>query len=94
MIRIAITAAAFDAIAKTLPVGSVGYEAESDAKGERLIWIDDRQADKLGAMRGPGESYSDVILLIAGQGDAGHDDAATLHFDQKSRSGPSPRPRR
>ena len=24
-------------------------------------------ADRLGAMRGPGESYSDVILRIAGQ---------------------------
>jgi hypothetical protein len=30
MIRIAITAAAFDAIAATLP-GSVGFEPESDA---------------------------------------------------------------
>ena len=29
MIRIAITAEAFDAVAKTLPVGSVGYEAEA-----------------------------------------------------------------
>jgi hypothetical protein len=28
MIRIAITQAAFDAIAKTLPLGSVAYEAE------------------------------------------------------------------
>jgi hypothetical protein len=25
-----------------------------------------RQADKLAAMRGPGESYSEVILRIAG----------------------------
>jgi hypothetical protein len=37
MIRIAITQAAFEAIAKTLPIGSVGYEAELDEKGERLI---------------------------------------------------------
>jgi hypothetical protein len=51
MIKIAITQAAFDAIAKTLPVGSVGYEAEPDAQGEMHIWIDDRQADKLAAMR-------------------------------------------
>ena len=68
MIRIAISAGAFDAIARTLPLGSVGYEAEPDAKGEMHIWIDDRQADKLAAMRGPGESYSDVILRIAGLG--------------------------
>jgi hypothetical protein len=67
MIRIAITAAAFDAIASTLPLGSVGYEAERDGKGEMHIWIDDRQADKLAAMRGPGESYSDVILRIAAE---------------------------
>jgi hypothetical protein len=28
MVRIAISQAAFEAIAKTLPLGSVGYEAE------------------------------------------------------------------
>jgi hypothetical protein len=65
MIRIAIAAAAFDAICGTLPVGSVAVEAETNERGERLIWIDDRQADKLGAMRGPGESYSDAILRLA-----------------------------
>ena len=32
MIRIAITAEAFDAIAATLPLGSIGYEAERDAQ--------------------------------------------------------------
>jgi hypothetical protein len=37
MIRIAITAEAFDAIAPITPFGSVGYEA--DANGERLIWL-------------------------------------------------------
>jgi len=30
MIRIAITPAAFDAIAATLPLGSVGYEPQRD----------------------------------------------------------------
>jgi hypothetical protein len=64
MIRIAITAAAFEAIKATLPLGSVGYEAGADAKGERLIWIDDRQADKLAATGRPGESYSDIILRL------------------------------
>jgi hypothetical protein len=67
LIRIAITSEAFEAIARTLPLGSVAYEAKADQRGERLIWIDDRQADKLAAMRGPGESYSDVILRIAGR---------------------------
>ena len=72
MIRIATSEAAFEAIARTLPLGTVGYEAEPSAKGERHIWIDDRQADKLGAMRGPGESYSDVVLrLVAMEGACG-----------------------
>jgi hypothetical protein len=64
MIRIAITPAAFEAIARTLLVGSVGYESEANERGERLIWLEDAMADRLGAMRGPGESYSDVILTL------------------------------
>jgi hypothetical protein len=52
-----------------IPVGSVGYEAEPNERGEVLIWLDDRMADKLGAMRGPGESYSDVILRLVAAGD-------------------------
>jgi len=40
MIRIAITPAAFAAIAATLPLGSVGYEPQTNAKGERLIWLE------------------------------------------------------
>jgi hypothetical protein len=39
MIRISITAAAFEAIAATLPFGSVGFEREPDANGERQIWL-------------------------------------------------------
>lgn len=54
MIRIAISAAAFEAIARTLPLGSVGYEAEANEQGERLIWLEAAMADRLGAMRGPG----------------------------------------
>ena len=40
MIRIAITQAAFDAIAATLSLGSVGYENATNERGERLIWLD------------------------------------------------------
>jgi hypothetical protein len=36
---IAIAAEAFGAIAPTMPFGSVGCEAETDANGERLIWL-------------------------------------------------------
>ena len=36
------------------------------AQGEKLIWLDGAVVDRLRALRGPGESYSDVILRIAG----------------------------
>jgi hypothetical protein len=36
MIRIAITVEAFEAIVATLGLGSVGYEPQTNAKGERL----------------------------------------------------------
>jgi hypothetical protein len=64
MIRIAITPAAFDAITTTLPFVSIGFEGQPDAKGERLIWVETAVADRLTAMRRPGESYSDVILRL------------------------------
>ena len=39
MIRIAVTPAAFDAIVRSLPLGSVAYEPDVNAKGEREIWL-------------------------------------------------------
>jgi hypothetical protein len=65
MVRIAITQAAFDAIAATLPVGSTGYENKVNEKGERLIWVERRMLDKLNSYRRAGETYSDVILRLA-----------------------------
>jgi len=47
---------------QTLALGSVGFENKVNEKGERLIWLDRSVVDRLRAMRGPGESYSDVIL--------------------------------
>jgi hypothetical protein len=41
MIRIAISQAAFEAIARTLPFGSVSFENKIDENGERLIWLED-----------------------------------------------------
>jgi hypothetical protein len=52
-------------LAAKLLFGSVGYEPEPDAKGERWIWLEPRFVDRLRALRGPGESYSDVILRLA-----------------------------
>ena len=64
MIRIAITVEACEAIVATLPLGSVGYEPQLNARGERLIWIEQTWHDRLAAMREAGESYSDVILRL------------------------------
>jgi hypothetical protein len=65
MVRIAITQAAFDAIARTMPFGSVNFEVGVDDKGERYIWLPRAVVDRLRSLRGPGESFSDVILRLA-----------------------------
>jgi hypothetical protein len=65
MVRIAISQAAFDAIARTMPFGSVNFEAGVDDKGERYIWLPRAVVDRLSALRGPGDSFSDVILALA-----------------------------
>jgi len=65
VIRISVTVAACEAIAASLPFGSVGFEQEPDAKGERIVWLERRVLDRLRAPRGPGESYSDVIVRLA-----------------------------
>ena len=48
-----------------MPLGSVGYEVEANAKGERLVWFERIACDTLAALRRPGESYSDVILRLS-----------------------------
>lgn len=55
MIRITITAAAFEAIAATQP-SSVGVEQNRAPNGEYFVWLDPKYVDRLRAMRGPGES--------------------------------------
>jgi hypothetical protein len=54
-------------IAATLP-SSVGVEQNRAPNGDYFIWLDPRYVDRLRAMRGPGESYSDVILRLAAGG--------------------------
>jgi hypothetical protein len=44
MIRIAITPAAFDAVAATLPLGSVGYEPKLNERNECRIWLEAEEA--------------------------------------------------
>ena len=63
-IRLQITPAAFEAIAATLP-GNVGYENKQAPNGDYFIWLDHAAVAKLKFERGPGESYSDVILRVA-----------------------------
>jgi hypothetical protein len=65
LIRIAITSAAFEAIAATLPLGSVMFEPQIAANGERFIWLDHWTMNKLAAERRRSEGYSDVIMRLA-----------------------------
>jgi len=53
MIRIAISVEAFDAIAGTLPFGSVGYQDKTDEEGESLIVV----RVMVGVMVGVGLGY-------------------------------------
>ena len=65
MIRVAITPTAYAAIAATLALGTVAVEPERARDGGVHIWLDPDVLAKLKALRGPGESYSDVILRVA-----------------------------
>jgi hypothetical protein len=65
VIRISITAAAFDAIERAMPVGSVPVEPRASDQGEREICRAPHVVKKPRLLRGPGESYSDVIARLA-----------------------------
>ena len=56
MVRIAISAEAFEAIARTLPVGSVGFENKTDEQGNRLIWLGRAVVDQLRSLRRSGRA--------------------------------------
>ena len=64
MVTISISAEAFAAIAATLPKGSKA-EARPDGRGGYLVTLDRNVLDRLRAARGPGDSYSDVIIRVA-----------------------------
>jgi hypothetical protein len=65
MIRIAITAEAYEAIARTLALGTVACEPQPNENGERVIWIEERWLDKLNSVMRTGESYSEAIIRLA-----------------------------
>ena len=51
-----------------MPIGSVGFENELDANGDRLIWLPRDALAKLRHLRRPGESFTDVIIRLAAEG--------------------------
>ena len=65
MMRIAISRAAFDAIARTMPFGSVNFEAGVDANGEAYIWLPRAVVDGLRSLRVSGESSATSSALGA-----------------------------
>ena len=73
MIRIAISAETLDALASTLPIGSVAYSNNLVAKGEHHVWLEPNVIDRLRAMHGPGESHSGVILRLVEAKGVTHD---------------------
>jgi hypothetical protein len=48
--------------------GSVNYEAKTNAKGQINVWLAEGVVNRLKMLRGPGESYSDVIIRPGGGG--------------------------
>ena len=63
MIRIALSDAAFETIASTLPKGSARWPMQRD--GDRcFIQIEAAVVERMRSMRRPGESYSNVILRL------------------------------
>jgi hypothetical protein len=65
MIGITVTAEAYAAIKATLPADTQTWPTSPADQGDVVIQLDQATVDRLDALRGPGESYSDVIVRIA-----------------------------
>jgi hypothetical protein len=63
MIQIAITKAAYNALRRSFPRGARPPKRE----GLVFIWLHKHDLQKLRAIRGPSESYSDAIIRLAAQ---------------------------
>jgi hypothetical protein len=68
MIAIAITPEAYEAIKATTPRMDRAA-ASKRPDGQVQIWLDRAIVERLRALRGTGESYSDVIIRLAGEED-------------------------
>ena len=64
MIRIAVSPAAYAAIAAALPGTNVRVDPQRAPNGDYRVWLDGAVVDRLAAMRRPLETYSDVILRL------------------------------
>ena len=67
VIKIAISAEAYQVIAESLAFGIVAVEPERTPDGRIAIWLAPIVLAKLKMLRRPSESYSDVILALAGR---------------------------
>ena len=70
MVPIAITPAAYAVIVATHPA-SARHKRSSAPNGEFFVWLEPQYVDRLGELRKPGESYSDVILRLAEASEGG-----------------------
>ena len=79
MVRIAISQAAFDAIAGMLPfpLGSVSYESASNERGERYVWLDPKVVEHPSGPSWSGRELqrSDFAAGGGGFGMSGEDNA-------------------
>lgn len=64
MIRIEISAAAYEALARTLEPDSL-LPPEPSPTGGFYLWLTRTVLDLFSHTRAPGESYSDVIMRLA-----------------------------
>jgi hypothetical protein len=84
MIRIAVTAEAFDAIAAVLPSGNVLYERERTAHGGYLVWLDESVVNNLERLRrARDDDFSSVIVRLFGA-QANEQIPELLHGEQGS----------
>jgi hypothetical protein len=65
VISISITPEAYEAIKASLPEAADSWPVQTDDRGLIRLWLNRPFVDRLSEMRGPGESYSDVIRRLA-----------------------------